>query len=114
MTPSALDVVPVQEAVLDEAGVDALFADLAAAATLLGIATRGGARTRAVEPEAPGDLPGALVAARAGLRDGRHAGVQVRYRHGDQEWWDTLLRGPDGVRLIRICHDDALSRGRPR
>jgi hypothetical protein len=109
-TPETIDVVSLREAVLDEAGVDALFTDLAMAATLLGVTTKGGARTRAVD--GAGDPRRELDAARAALRAGTIAGVQVRYVHAERQWWDTLLRVPGGVRLVRICHDDAL-RGEP-
>ncbi len=35
------------------------------------------------------------------LRDGRAVGLQIRYRHDGTEWWDTILRGGGGYRLIR-------------
>lgn len=32
-------------------------------------------------------------------------GLQIRYQYQDEEWWDTLMRSPAGVRLIRVRHD---------
>ena len=32
-------------------------------------------------------------------------GLQIRYLwHGD-EWWDTLMHGAQGVRIVRVQHD---------
>jgi hypothetical protein len=28
--------------------------------------------------------------------------VQLRYRYRGRQWWDTLLRTEDGVRIVRI------------
>ncbi|WP_164002865.1 hypothetical protein [Pyxidicoccus caerfyrddinensis] len=39
------------------------------------------------------------------LQQGLVMGVQVRYRYQGQSWWDTLLRAPQGIRLVRITHD---------
>ncbi|WP_441285759.1 hypothetical protein ACSRUE_24855 [Sorangium sp. KYC3313] len=99
---------PLQEAVLDEATLDQLFFDLAEAAELVSVSLKGGATARA------GDLPRAgsggdgLALARRALGDGTALGVQIRYRFAGSEWWDTLLRTPSGVRLVRVRHEDAL------
>ena len=32
-------------------------------------------------------------------------GLQIRYLWNDAEWWDTLLRGGNGVRIVRVQHE---------
>ncbi len=32
-------------------------------------------------------------------------GLQLRYRHEDADWWDTLMLMGDQFRLVRIRHD---------
>ena len=51
--------------------------------------------------------------AQAGLAAGDFRGVQVRYVYEGKEWCDTLLAAPGGVRLVRICTDDARASGAP-
>lgn len=94
---SELVLPPVQEAILDEATLDRLFFDVAHGAELVEVVTKGGAEAYAGEPGAPD-----LSRAREALRSGRAFGVQLRYRFGGTEWWDTLMRVPGGVRLVRI------------
>lgn len=92
---------PVHEGSLDEATLDALFRDVAAAATLLAVVVK---RGRAAEPPRS---PGALEDARAALRSGAVRAVQLRYRHEGREWWDTIsTSAPGRWRLVRIAHDD--------
>jgi hypothetical protein len=98
--------VPLHEALLDDEALAQLIGDVTSGATLLGVTTKGGARVMAVD--AAGDPRAQLRAAHAALRAGAIAGVQLRYRHDGREWWDTLMLVVGGVRLIRICHDDAL------
>jgi hypothetical protein len=53
--------------------------------------------------------PPSLELARNALAAGVASAVQLRYRFGGQEWWDTLVRIEGGVRLIRISHTQALA-----
>lgn len=87
-----------QDAVLDGAAVEALFADLAEHTTIGEIILKGGPteRGRVVQPS--------LAEAAAALASGTVRGVQIRYLHEGREWWDTLMRVGDGVRLVRIEH----------
>jgi len=32
-------------------------------------------------------------------------GLQIRYRHEDAEWWDTLMNQGERWRLVRIRHE---------
>lgn len=89
---------PLQRAVLGASELEDLFFDLEAAAELLGVT---------VKPSATGHaLPGApsLAEAHDLLVARQVAGVQIRYRYQDAEWWDTLLLDPGGVQLIRVQH----------
>lgn len=93
-----------QDAMLDEATVDRLFADVANGAELLEIVLKGGAAQLTPEPN-----PTSLAAARGALREGRVFGVQLRYRFAGTEWWDTLIATRAGVRLVRIDRGAALA-----
>ncbi|MFI5299637.1 MAG: hypothetical protein ACHREM_16245 [Polyangiales bacterium] len=91
------------DVVLDEAAVDALFRDVAASPKLVGVAVK---RAGGLHGEDAGaDLLAALSEARRALREGAAFAVQLRYQRDGREWWDTLMRVPEGVRLVRIAHD---------
>ena len=101
MPDSPLKLPPLQQAMLDAATVDALFADLASCTRVLAVVPKRVLRT--MTEEAPIDL----AAARAGLRDGSLRGVQIRYRYDGREWCDTLMPMAGGsARLVRICTDE--------
>jgi hypothetical protein len=38
------------------------------------------------------------------LSSGTALGAQLRYSYKGADWWDTLLRTPNGFRLVRIEH----------
>jgi hypothetical protein len=107
MTPAPLP--PIHQAVLDSTMLDQLFFDIEHAAEFLG-ATIKGARN-AFAAASPGTALTSVADARAALLSGANAGVQLRYRFAEQEWWDTLLCTPAGVRLVRISHTQALLQG---
>ena len=46
-----------------------------------------------------------LDTAQARLLDGTFRGVQIRYRYDGGLWWDTLIKLPEGFRIVRIRHD---------
>lgn len=104
-TPPATSVTPVQEALLDEATTSQLFFDVAQAAELVDVVYKGPGARRA-DPVTAASTP-TLADAQRALASG-HA-VQLRYRFGGEEWWDTLVRTTAGVRLIRISHTRALA-----
>lgn len=98
---STTPVIPLQDVIVDDPTVDQLFFDIAHAGELIGVVHKG---------------PGALRGNPAALTlDDAHraftarelAAIQLRYRFGDEEWWDTLTRTDRGVRLIRINHTRA-------
>jgi hypothetical protein len=84
----------VHEAVLDAATLEALVADLAAHAEVLGWKVR----SRGVVAGGPSSLADAV----SGLVGGEVLALQIHYCFGAVEWRDTLLPGPAGVRLVRI------------
>jgi hypothetical protein len=76
--------VPTQDAVLDDATVARL--------ELIGVVLRPLGMRRATGGAAT------LADASRALAD-RSASIQLRYRHAGEEWWDTLIPLPAGVRL---------------
>lgn len=94
--PSAIDLADLHQAILGPDEVDALFTDIGALAEVLEVAVKG--RPLAHAQEGVVDL----ATARAALLSGAVMGVQVRYRHRGVEWWDTLIRVAEGVKLVRM------------
>jgi hypothetical protein len=97
-TLNPLSLPPLQAAVLDAATLQSLFEDLAAETSVDEILMKGEACGYASGGRP--SLSGALEA----LEQGSAMGVQIRYRYQGSAWWDTLLRTPEGVRLVRIEH----------
>jgi hypothetical protein len=85
----------VYDSVLDEAGVDALFAELARDGEGVEVLLKGD-----VQVHARGAAD--LNEARALLREGNVFGVQIRCRLGGTAWLYTLMQAPHGIRLVRI------------
>ncbi|MFU8803468.1 MAG: hypothetical protein ACNA8W_06645 [Bradymonadaceae bacterium] len=89
----------VNESYLDEETLNQLFDDIEALGQIVLVAIKGHGEARAGGAGVP------LRAAYELFTDHGIAGVQIRYLHDGQEWWDTLMHTPDGVRLVRISHD---------
>lgn len=81
---------------LDEHTIDRLFDDIARDAQLVAVLIKGGAEVLA---EGGGV---SLSEAREKLRTRAVRGVQLRYRFGGEEWWDTLITTTDRVRIVRM------------
>lgn len=96
-----MDLPELRSGLLDADGLEALISDLAAYTNVYEIIVKSGATNHAT-PEGI-DLP----AAHDLLLGGAARGVQIRYRYDDADWWDTILRTPEGLRLTRIRHDFA-------
>lgn len=86
---------------LDAATLTALFADIAACTTVNDVQIKGGIGEHARSGAATLEDACRLVQER------QVRGVQIRYRYQDQDWCDTLLVTPRGVRLVRIGGDAA-------
>ena len=84
-----------ENVVLDEAGVDDLFATVAREGEGVDILLKG-------DVQAYSEGATDLADARERLRAGTVLGVQLRYRRGGTAWLDTLMHVPHGVRLVRI------------
>jgi hypothetical protein len=97
-------VAPVHDAILDAAAVAQLVFDVEHAGELLGLTVKPAGARRA----APAAVMSLAEAHRA-LIERSVAGIQLRYRFRGEEWWDTLLCAPTGIRLIRINHSVALT-----
>jgi|JI10StandDraft_1071094.scaffolds.fasta_scaffold408273_3 uncharacterized membrane protein len=84
------------EALLDDAWLARLEADLAALTVVDEVLPR--ARVRSLVPERGVTLAEGF----ARLRAGELIGLQVRYRHDGRAWCDTLLVRPEGTKLVRM------------
>ena len=87
------------EGSLDPETLRLLCTEVASHGTAIEVALKGQATARA-----QGATTSPMEACEALLR-GDVRGVQLRYRFEGAEWWDTLLRRPDGFQLVRIRHD---------
>ena len=95
----AAETLPIHEGILDEATLDQLFSDITQCTQLIEVMVKHD--PRAYTPETSFTLDDA----RRMLNDGSARGVQLRYTYNGAQWWDTLMRTPSGVRLVRIQHD---------
>jgi hypothetical protein len=90
------DLPDLHESLLDEATLDQLFVDLEALAEIIEVQLKGA-------PQQMTDGRSvALADAHEMLRSGAVRGVQIRYNHQGKQWWDTVMRLPEGFKLIRI------------
>ncbi|MBL4849276.1 MAG: hypothetical protein JKY65_27435 [Planctomycetes bacterium] len=86
--------------VLTAEGVRELAGDLAACSERLQIVPRSRARSFVATETL------SLADAIESLLEGQLSGLQLRYVHEGQEWWDTLIaRGRDSFQLVRVAHD---------
>ncbi len=95
MNPT-VDLPNVHTALLDAETLAALFRDLAVGASILDVRAKGSATSHA------STAAWSLDAARVALIEGQVSGVQVRYVLDADIWRDTLMRTPEGTRLVRI------------
>lgn len=89
-----VELLPLNEALLDDDELVQLLSDIELAADLVQVRLKGAAAAHSVG--AP-----TLADATAGLVGGSVAAVQLCYEYRGQQWIDTLMRTPRGVRLIR-------------
>jgi hypothetical protein len=93
------DLPDLQESRLDEATLDQLFVDLEGLAQIIEVQLKGAPQKMADGRDVP------LAEAHGLLKSGGVCGVQIRYVHGGTLWWDTIMRLPEGFRLVRIQPD---------
>lgn len=89
---------PLQDALLDPETLEQLLGDLQRFAVVQEVRLKGEPLAMTSDKSVP------LSEALAALREGRVLGVQLRYWYDGSNWWDTLMRTPKGIRLIRIEH----------
>jgi hypothetical protein len=95
--PSSVLLPDLHQAEVDRGTVEELFRDVALDAELLEVRVKGAARGHV------GDETVDLAAARALLLSGDVRGVQLRYVHRGETWWDTVMALPGGAyRIVRI------------
>ncbi len=88
-----------QEAILDTEMLARLLSDIEGLTQVDEVLLKGGSTTMAATQHL------SLTQAVEALQCGQAQGIQVRYRYQGGRWWDTLLRSPQGIRLVRIGHD---------
>lgn len=81
---------------LDGALFEALMDDLVDCAEIHAVYIKSDVEAHADEPRV------ALDQARMLLLLGKVRGIQIHYRHEGVTWIDTLLRGPNSIRLVRM------------
>lgn len=84
-------------ALLDDAGLEALFRDLEVCAEIMEINAKFAARDYVPEHARLN-----LAEAHQLLIQRAARGVQIRYRYEDADWMDTLLLQDNAYRLVRI------------
>ena len=84
------------EGTLDSNGIEALFRDLEAYATVHHV------QVRAANAAYTGGENIALTQAKQQLEDGQATAVQIRYEHEGDPWCDTLIARGDLVRIVRM------------
>lgn len=84
------------EGLLDEAGFRALCAEVERLTELDQVLVKGSPAR--YTPDTNWQLP----AARDALIAGQARGIQLRYRYDGQAWFDTVLKTPDGYKVVRM------------
>lgn len=95
--PEAPELAELHQGELDDAGLRALFRDLAAVADVAEIRLKRSPEARAAH--AAPSLHEALQL----LLAGNVRGVQIRYRFRDESWCDTVLAGAGRHRVVRMA-----------
>jgi hypothetical protein len=101
-----LPTIPVHAVMLDEQTLGQLVFDVGHAAELIGLVCKAAGARRGQEVALTAD---ALGRAHHAFTARELVAIQVRYRFGGEEWWDTVTRIDRGIQLIRISHTRARS-----
>ncbi len=99
MSQPGIELPDLTQSVLDREQLDALFRDLTALTQIVEIIPKHGPREHVNDTVAF-----TLEAAHQGLLVGEFRGIQIRYLHENNLWWDTLMRVATGFMIVRICH----------
>ncbi|MFP4600232.1 MAG: hypothetical protein ACLFVJ_18400 [Persicimonas sp.] len=93
-----IDLPDLNHGFIDEATLEQYFADLEHA-EVFGVVVKGAPERYA------GDENLEFSTGKKLFEDRQVLGLQIRYLWEDKEWWDTLLRTPEGTKLVRIQHE---------
>ena len=93
-----IDLPDLHQGLLDPETLQVYFEDLARHADVFDVIAKGAPEAYALEKTIDLELGRSLLDA------GAVRGLQVRYHFNGGEWWDTLIRVSEGVRLVRIEH----------
>ncbi|MFO0885295.1 MAG: hypothetical protein U0894_14085 [Pirellulales bacterium] len=98
--PDGPRVPEMREALLDAANVRELVGDLSQLTRILSVQCKVNARSQT--PQATGV---SLEHAAELLLNSEVQAIQVKYYHEQYEWTDTLMRLPQGIRMVRCRHE---------
>ena len=100
MSEEATKLPELTESVLSPDQIRELFRDIEALTQIVEIIPKHGSRDY-VDDSIELDL----ATARDRLLDRTYRGLQIRYQYDGGLWWDTLIRIPEGIRIVRIRHE---------
>jgi hypothetical protein len=102
--PTGMQFPEMRQALLTNEDLVALVADLTAFTRIDEVLEK----TRGTAQSTAGQVT--LSAACERLVAGHTIGVQIRYYHQDFHWTDTIIAASSGYRLVRIRHDENITR----
>lgn len=94
-----IDLPDVHEAFLDRETYESVLRDIATQTEVLDVLAKGASEEYAPEKDI------GLDKARELFDAGIIRSFQMRYRWDGLEWRDTVMRTPEGVKIVRISHD---------
>ena len=97
---SAKKLPDLHQAILDAATLQQLSADIIACTELLEVIPKYAGNSYVQDAPSLTIHEGIQL-----LATGELLGLQLRYRYEGALWWDTLMRTPAGIRLVRIQHN---------
>ncbi|MDA3962291.1 MAG: hypothetical protein PF961_16000 [Planctomycetota bacterium] len=96
-TEPAFEPAALQQADLDPATLEQLFADISTHCRVIGCLIKGAPDGYAPEQQHPLETARTLLASR------KIRGMQIRYVYQGEQWWDTLIAQGEITRLVRVC-----------
>ncbi|WP_018969501.1 hypothetical protein [Rubritalea marina] len=97
---SGIDFPELFQGALEPQALERLIADIKVCTQILEVIPKY-ASTGYVDDSEKVDIDDAVQA----LVEGKLRGLQLRYLYEGDQWWDTLIRLPQGVKLVRVKHD---------
>lgn len=97
------DLPEINESIIDADTLHQLIHDISSLTEILEVIPKGAPERYVAEPGTAANM--SLTLGRDLLLAGEIRGLQIRYRHEGAQWWDTLIRTDDGIKIVRIRHD---------